>query len=63
MSVEKFLLAGEKAELFSIKEVAEHGCGDGLIPSLIYYHDTNKFYDSMKNGFGSSWINTQMIKA
>jgi hypothetical protein len=45
MSVEKFLLAGEKAELFSIKEVAEHGCGDGLIPSLIYYHDTNKFYD------------------
>ena len=45
MSVEKFLLAGEKAELFSIKEVAEHGCGDGLIPSLIYTYDTNKFYD------------------
>ena len=45
MSIQKFLIEGEKAELFSIKEVAEHGCSDGLIPSLIYNVDTVKFYE------------------
>ena len=45
MSIQKFLIEGEKADLFSIKEVAEHGCSGGLIPSLIYYVDTVKFYE------------------
>ena len=45
MSIQKFLIEGEKAELFTIKEVAEHGCSGGLIPSLIYYVDTVKFYE------------------
>src|SRR6056300_2059503 len=45
MSIKKFLIEGEKADLFSIKEVAEHGCSGGLIPSLIHYVDTVKFYE------------------
>ena len=45
MSIQKFLIEGEKADLFSIKEVAEHGCSGGLIPSLIYYVNTVKFYE------------------
>ena len=44
-SVEKFLLEGEKAELFTIEDVAKHGCVGGVIPSLIYYVDTVKFYN------------------
>ena len=45
MSIQKFLIEGEKAELFTIKEVAQHGCSGGLIPSLIHYVDTVKFYE------------------
>ena len=45
MSIQKFLLAGEKAEQFTIEDIVKHGCSGGIIPSLIYYHDTVKFYD------------------
>ena len=47
MSIEKFLLEGEKAESFTIEDVVKHGCSGGIIPSLIYYHDTVKFYDCL----------------
>jgi hypothetical protein len=56
-SVQQFLLDGEKAESFTIKEVAEHGCSGGLIPSLIYYRDTEKFHDEHED-----WIWNQLYQ-
>jgi len=49
MSIQKFLLAGEKAEQFTIEDIVKHGCSGGIIPSLIYYDDTVKFYDEHEN--------------
>lgn len=28
-----------------LKDVLQHGCQSGMVSRLIYYHDTNKFYD------------------
>ena len=55
MSIQKFLLAGEKAEQFTIEDIVKHGCSGGIIPSLIYYHDTVKFYDEHE-----TWIWQQL---
>ena len=57
MSIHKFLLAGEKAEQFTIEDIVKHGCSDGIIPSLIYYHDTVKFYDEHE-----TWIWDQLYQ-
>lgn len=32
-----------------IEEILEHGCISGCVSSLIYYHDTTKFYEKHKN--------------
>ena len=55
MSIQKFLLAGEKAEQFTIEDIVKPGCSGGIIPSLIYYHDTVKFYDEHEE-----WICQQL---
>ena len=57
MSIEKFLLEGEKAESFTIEDVVKHGCSGGIIPSLIYYHDTVKFHDEHE-----TWIWQQLYQ-
>ena len=35
-------------EKSTIKETAEHGCAGGTIPELIYYADTEAFYEKYK---------------
>ena len=57
MSIQKFLLAGEKAEQFTIEDIVKHGCSGGIIPSLIYYHDTVKFHDEHE-----TWIWQQLYQ-
>tara|TARA_R110002020_G_scaffold29914_10_gene94434 strand:+ start:69 stop:410 length:342 start_codon:yes stop_codon:yes gene_type:complete len=57
MSIEKFLLEGEKAESFTIEDVVKHGCSGGTIPSLIYYYDTIKFHDEHE-----TWIWQQLYQ-
>ena len=32
-----------------IKEILEHGCQSGIVGSLIYYKDTNEFYDTYED--------------
>ena len=32
-----------------INEVLEHGCVSGIVPSLIYYHQTEAFFDKHKD--------------
>ncbi len=31
-----------------MEDLQKHGCISGMIPELIYYDDTNKFYDTYK---------------
>lgn len=31
-----------------LEEVIKHGCVSGIVSSLIYYEDTNKFYEGYK---------------
>ena len=57
MSIQKFLLAGEKAEQFTIEDIVKHGCSGGIIPSLIYYRDTEKFHDEHED-----WIWNQLYQ-
>ena len=40
---------------FTIEDVVKHGCSGGIIPSLIYYHDTWKFYNEHE-----TWIWQQL---
>jgi len=35
----------EVSEKTSLKELQEHGCISGMISDLIYYYDTNRFYN------------------
>ena len=35
-------------ERSTIKDTAEHGCAGGTIPELIYYADTEAFYEKYK---------------
>ena len=30
-------------------DVINHGCGSGCVPSLVYYSDTNKFYEKFND--------------
>ena len=55
MSIEKFLLEGEKEESFVIEDVVKHGCSGGIIPSLIPYVATVKFHDEHE-----TWIWQQL---
>ena len=32
-----------------VEEVIEHGCVTGIVPSLIYYHQTEAFFNRHKN--------------
>lgn len=32
-----------------IKEILEHGCQSGIVGALIYYKDTNEFYDKYED--------------
>lgn len=32
----------------SMEDLQKHGCISGMIPELIYYDDTNEFYDTYK---------------
>ena len=57
MSIEKSLLEGETAESFTIEDVVKYGCSGGIIPSLIYYHDTWKFYNEH-----DTWIWQQLYQ-
>lgn len=34
--------------LTNLKDLQYHGCISGMIPELIYYDDTNRFYDNYK---------------
>lgn len=42
--IKEWLLDGEQDELFTIKDIAEHGC-EGGVSGLIYYTETTKFHD------------------
>jgi len=57
MSIENFLLEGEKAESFVIEDVVKHGCSGGIIPSLIPYVATVKFHDEHE-----TWIWQQLYQ-
>ena len=43
-TIKEWLKKGEQQELFTIKDIAEHGCQGG-VAGLIYYTDTVKFHD------------------
>ena len=32
-----------------LEEINEHGCSSGIVPSMIYYTDTEKFFDKYSN--------------
>jgi len=38
-----------KDEALNPDEVAKHGCVNGCVSALIYYHDTVKFYDQFED--------------
>ena len=42
--IKEWLKDGEQQELFTIKDIAEHGCQGG-VSGLIYYTETTKFHD------------------
>lgn len=38
----------EDSIMTSMEDLQKHGCISGMIPELIYYDDTNEFYDTYK---------------
>mgnify|MGYP006066480645 FL=1 len=38
----------EDSIMTSMEDLQRHGCISGMIPELIYYDDTNEFYDTYK---------------
>lgn len=38
----------EDSIMTSMEDLQKHGCISGMIPGLIYYDDTNEFYDTYK---------------
>ena len=45
-SIKEWLL--DTQEKSTIKDVVEHGCSGGVVPELIYYADTEAFYEKYK---------------
>jgi len=43
-TIEQWLLQGEKDDVFTIEDVAAHGC-EGGVGGLIYYKETEAFHD------------------
>lgn len=40
-----------------LDEITSHGCVSGMIPHLIYYTDTNKYYDEFQEDIENSLAN------
>lgn len=43
-TITEWLKEGEQQELFTIQDIADHGCSGG-VSGLIYYRETEKFHD------------------
>jgi hypothetical protein len=47
-TVKDWVLKEVKNGSINLEEVIKHGCVNGCVSSLIYYEDTNKFYDKFE---------------
>jgi hypothetical protein len=47
-TVKDWVLNEVKDGSINLEEVVKHGCVNGCVSSLIYYEDTNKFYDKFE---------------